>query len=266
MHITIHARPQIPWQRDYSICLSAGLAKHGISNSVQDYDSTKGTIAIILGPHWGRHLEMENFLQVNRAFIGKSEYDDSDTHCISVGWCGMNGRADFCLNDIDKDRWKLFMKEDDIHEYHKEGGVVLCGQADNGRSAVELADFYKHSKMAFPDAVFREHPSKPQEYVHNWSDTKLAVTLNSTVAVDALLNGNSVVSCDEGNPVYAWTQHNTADEYLYPDQIEIVQTLANCQYTRKEIQNGRFWEILSGERNGPLSSFHRNESKTSREG
>lgn len=254
MKVAIHARTNIPWQMYYLDKLQAGFRAHGITASHTNSNVKEADLDVILGPHWPMALEQGEFLQVNRAFMGISEWSPGSNHCVAIGWNGMNGRADFCIpKSLDKNRYKKFINIDTVWDYHKEGGVVICGQADAGRAPIDLNAWHHVMREVIPHAEFRPHPTKGHNE-HDWKLSQLAITLNSTVAVDALLHGNAVVSMDEGNPLWAWTPH-CGTELAYPDQEHIIQVLSHCQFHCTEVANGTFWEQLSGERSGPLSRF-----------
>ena len=83
---------------------------------------------------------------------------------------------------------------------------------------------------------FRPHPAMPVNptylpMTHDWDDVKQVITLNSSVAVDAILLGVPTVCEDEG--AMAWPGFKNGE-----DRLPWLHWLAHTQHHHEEIQDG----------------------------
>jgi hypothetical protein len=241
--VAIHCAPCVPWQQQYSQYVAAGLRRHGVEfDVISTRKRTKHSVAILLGPNIWKPAEEGEFIQVNRSFVGN--FHDN----VAISWGGFNGKGDFALPlNMDRTRLDKFIDRDDILPYNMKEGFVVCGQACPGRSTINV-DRWCQRQIDRYGAVFRPHPNHGQPTV-GWEETGCAITLNSTVGIDALMNGNTCVSMDEGNPLYGFTSHDP-NKLTYPDQQRVLEILAHCQWNYKEIENGDAWERLTTEKRG----------------
>ncbi len=88
---------------------------------------------------------------------------------------------------------------------------------------------------------FRKHPvaSNPttRPLARDWRDCGLAITLNSSIAVDAVLNGIPAVTMDEAAMAWDVTSHSLAC-VVRPDRRSWVRWLAWTQWHHDEIRAG----------------------------
>lgn len=206
---------------------------------------------MLFGPNYWVDLEQrgEPYLMVNRCFLG----DHLDN--LAIGWNGLNGRAQYCVEAIDPARWQRWISPSDLQPWRDTGDyLLLCGQADLGRCDryPGLKEWYEEIRTSTrEEIVFRAWPG-PRESVpleSQLSRAKLAVTLNSTVSVKTLIAGVPTITMDAGNPAHAICGH-TLEAVRRPERIPFLQYLAHCQWHFTEIEDGSFWEQLKARR-GP---------------
>jgi hypothetical protein len=71
----------------------------------------------------------------------------------------------------------------------------------------------------------------------------VAVVLNSSIAVKALMEGVPVVTMDRGSMAWEITGH-TLDDIRTPEREDWCHWLAWCQWSHDEIQEGTVWDFL----------------------
>ena len=258
LKIVLHATTVIPWQKRWTQFFVEGFKKHNIdievSSSTQKVDCD---IAILFGPNRWKNIEKSGipFIMVNRKFFGKEEHVAGDI--VALSWDGFNGEGYHCVKDIDPNRLAKFIDiENDIKEWQLDGTEYLvCGQADAGRSNLNLKDWYQSINVG---NRFRPHPTKAGTVLKPLSEdlvnVKAAITLNSTVAVEVLIEGIPVIAMDAGNPLYGNVGHSV-NEIRFPERIPMLTHLAHCQWHHSEISNGAFWKQLYPKTGNKLSEF-----------
>lgn len=178
----------------------------------------------------------------------------------SIGWNGLNGRADFCLpKKLDPSRFSDNFAP--LAPWREDGEYILImGQVPGDMSLAgrDLTSFYedaadKLSKKYGKPAFFRPHPHgsgrnfRPKiealsgELEAALEKAFLVVTYNSNSAVDAVIRGIPAFSADRGSMAWAVTSHNFDDKLARPDRTEWAIRLAHCQWTPEEIARGDYW-------------------------
>lgn len=168
-------------------------------------------------PHYERGAKV---LVMERGYIG-----DRFTW-TSYGWNGLNGRAIFPNIDDSGRRWSkhfcnFIEPRRDLHGDY----VLLIGQVegDAAISNVNIYEWYENAvkqikQLTDLPVMFRRHPQmkawnveKKIPGAQNTPDCSLSyalngaawvVTYNSNTGVDAILNGNAVIACDEGAMIW----------------------------------------------------------------
>lgn len=199
----------------------------------------------------GRHLVME---------LG---YFGDRTKWTSLGFDGLNGKADFVNANSPPDRWEQHVNL--LKPWREDGDFVLIIGQVPGDTAVEhvnLDRWYAEMARAITAAgekpVFRPHPITVKRDQPLWTGcdiimgdlsaslarAKWVVTFNSNVGVDALLAGVPVVAMDEGAMVYQLAGHEPGVRPPTPDRTQFFNNLAYCQWTMDEIKSGAAWKHL----------------------
>lgn len=206
------------------------------------------------------------YIVMERAFVGDR------FHWSSIGFNGLNGRADFRNKDIvDISRWNKHFE----HLYPKlphnpnSNKVLVIGQVmtDAAVAHVDINKWYSNTihqlnQMGY-DVIFRPHPLNKCHWENNklkytidkhndcidtfkTSDLKFAVTFSSNSGVLSILHGIPTVSIDEGSMIYDITSHDISNP-TYPDDDMLTQWKARLAYTQwspDEIKRGDFYDHI----------------------
>lgn len=247
----------------YLIAAKEGFARHGITAQVLPLGRTE---ACDLAVVWGFRKKAEmasgrRALIVERGYVG-----DRLGTWTSMGFDGLNGRADFRTEGKGPERWdRLFagyMKP--WRDGPGEGHVLIMGQVmgdaalqgfDVDRWAFDLCD-----RMVQHDLkpLFRPHPRARLSPLT--ADLPLAggdldaamaaadwvVTYNSNTGVDAVLAGVPTVSLDRGAMAFEVTGRRIFERPPTPDRTQWAAELAWRQWTIDEIRCGDAWDHLKG--------------------
>lgn len=227
--VTIHCEPQIAWQPAFAAKMSAGLDALGIENRVSASRERESDIAILLGTSMWRGIEATGrYLLVDRASFRDPEF-------VTLVWDRHGRRGNHCVPRRPKcDRWALHGVE--LHPWRAGmGHVVLCGQTESySPKWCSMGDWYRSAGNVCTH--FRPHPAQPVNptLLPEWTSfdgVARMITLNSSVAVDAIIRGIPTVVEDEGG--MAWPGFTTGD-----DRIPWLRWLAWTQWHHDEIAAG----------------------------
>jgi hypothetical protein len=122
--------------------------------------------------------------------------------------------------------------------------VVLCGQhATWSPHWQRPADWYRSVHATH----FRQHPAGDNPTglpeTREWTEAGRALTLNSSVGVEAVMSGVPTVTQDEGAMAWSVTSHDPA-ESITPDRTDWLHWLAWTQWSWTEIAEGKPWAHL----------------------
>ena len=127
----------------------------------------------------------EAVLLVDRCSFGNTN------EWVSLVWNGHGRRGDHCVRHVDPARWEKIGVE--VHPWQDIGKrIVLCGQVEPySPHWYRMTEWYASHREA---THFRPHPAMPVNPTYlpmtqDWDDVKQVITLNSSVAVDAILLG-----------------------------------------------------------------------------
>lgn len=224
----IHCSPGIPWQGPAADKLCQGLSRLGYRPVVTSSQERQPEgFPILLGTSMWRKVEQQlPFLLVDRCSFGDTN------HYVSLVWNGHGRRGDHKVPTSYSDRrWKTHGVE--IHKPHSGTAVVLCGQTDSYSPRWSTPEEWYSTH---PEAThFRPHPAGDAPLrlplTFAWEDVKLALTLNSSVAIEALLRGVSVKVDDEGGMAFGW-------EKAFSVRQRFFEWLSWTQWHWKEITEG----------------------------
>ena len=231
MKITLHYEPNIEWQQRRVEQFRAGLAALDIPVMLTT-SSTRinADPCVLFGTTFFTAIEAApgDWMLVDRCSFG-----DGD-EAVSLVWNGHGRRGDHKVpNDWDGSRWERY-RMPCIGGIVQDPGakrIVLCGQEQSySPDWPTLPVWYANWSSA---THFRPHPTagnptgKP-EYT-GW-DVSLAITLNSSVAIQYLLRGVPVVVDDAGGMAFDWDRHGSL--------LKFFEWLAWTQWTWDEIETG----------------------------
>ncbi len=248
----------------------AGVRRHGITvveGRVGETPFRRSDCLIING--WrkpGRaHTELIDaqlaaggrVLVIDRGYVRRKSY-------WSLGWDGLNGRADFRNKGMNPNRWARIGVE--LTPYRMTGrSVVVMGQVATDAAVihVDLPDWVRKTirrlrSLTDRPIVFRPHPKSPQDVVMEGAevhtghindalaDAWAVVTFNSNSAVDALIAGVPVFVADEGSMAWEIGCRDLAaiDAPPFPDRSQWAADLAYAQWTHGEMATGLAWDHL----------------------
>lgn len=243
--ITICANPSVPWQKEYLERFRKGFAKHGIKviHSTDRNRCPKTEVAMLFGPNYWKNIERthDNFLQVNRAFLGHH------TKAVAISWDGFNGLGRFCAEGRTEDKLYHYWVECRPWINNPEGYTLLFGQHDLGRCGAyaSLAEWHQAVVGATPrEIMIRPWPGRGN-FERQIAKAHSGVSLNSTVIVEALIAGLPMASMDRSSPAWAITSHRPYNPTPSIKRMEWLHYLAHCQWNWEEIERGDFWDQLS---------------------
>ena len=238
--------------------------------------SQAGHIDCDLAVFWSHKLDVvikrqqrsgRDYLVLEGGYVGTTappgeDYIAARTRFVSMGYNGLNGRAEFHNMDVPGDRWEKYFA-DKLQPWQREGElIVLLGQVrtDQSVKGIDLIGKYREwahlARIRFrQEVVLRPHPLDPSLVVpgvrtleatlsETLAQAKFVVTFNSNSAVDAILAGVPAVVFDRGSMAYAVAGHNL---YARPPMLwrqRWAERLAYTQWTKAEIENGDAWEHL----------------------
>lgn len=241
MLAVIHAQPRIAWQAEFAPKMARGLKALGVRcEVVSDAQRRDGALPILLGTTCWRALERGDYLLVDRASFG-------DPYFVQLVRNGHGRRGDHRVPErCDPARWEWVEDVSGVRVQPWRNGRrrVLCGQTEAySPDWPSLEAFYREVRATH----FRKHPagSNPTGLpeCRGWNDVGLAVTLNSSVAVEAVLAGIPTVTMDAGAMAWDVTGH-TPDEIVKPPRLPWLHWLAWTQWTHDEISEGTPWAHL----------------------
>lgn len=190
---------------------------------------------------------------------------DGPNHYYSVGFDGLNGRADFRNEDMPQDRLDRLGI---VMQPWRKGGshILLCGQVPWDASVQNvdvlkwLVDAVDHIRSKTDrKIVYRPHPKarehsppipgtdyslKPLE--DDLADCWAVVTYNSNTGVDAALLGRPVFAFDRGSMALPIANTKWADlaRPSKPCRQQWAANLAYAQWTPQEMKEGKPWQHL----------------------
>lgn len=268
MKIYIYPKP-IPYQEKELLYMVEGLKRHNIIPKIcNNFNPLDIPDLAIFWAHKRDdiiyHMKKHNkpYMVMERGYIGDR------FHWTSCGFNGLNGRADFCNEDIkDSYRWdkhfKQYMSEDYIDTSNRSHALV-AGQVigDAALKHVDINRWYidrirELNSLGIP-VIFREHPQSRLRFIDNsvkyrldthvnledsLKTAKFTVTFSSNSGVVSILKGIPTLSYDEGSMVYNITDHNV-NLIRTRDRQEWANKIAWTQWCPDEIKSGETWNHL----------------------
>lgn len=266
MKIVVHYSLDAEHQKEWGEAFVKGLQAHGEpSVTVTDRLSPRNMDAD-LAVFWGHKKTAVIDCQIERGkdyLVMERGYFNNRYTFLSLGFNGLNGRAEFHNQDMPSDRWdkhgthlaKPWRQRDGNH-------ILLIGQVEGDashRHLVDIKTWYEKTKLKLEmlqnkPVVFRPHPLslppsrriKGSTILEALEHAHCVVLFNSNSAVDSVIAGVPVVAFDEG--CMAWEVCGQKLEDVLnppkPDRQQWFNNLAYCQWTLDEVESGEAWEHL----------------------
>jgi hypothetical protein len=253
MRVVIFA--SAPHQRQTGEWMREGLERHGIEATFAEPQKPVACdLAIVWGHRW-KHIHKRQRLMGRDYLVMERGYFRDRMHFTSLGFNGLNGRADFLKNGADGSRWAKHGLE--MQPWHGGSYSLVIGQVP-GDASTEHADICAWYELVLEDApkpiYFRHHPLSGIPGIHAQvldcplhealAGAARVITFNSNTGVDAALAGTPVVAYDRGSMAWAVASHDVGAKDITPDRTRWAHELAWCQWTPDEIQSGEAWAHL----------------------
>lgn len=225
MGVLIHSQPSIPWHAPFAQKMQGGLKRIGITAGVTSSRARESDVAILLGTTLWRDVEKTGrYLLVDRCSFGDTR------QWVSLVWNGHGRRGNHCVPEDRVDRWDRVGVP--VKPWHTGSRAVLCGQTETySPDWPSLTEWYRTVRATH----FRPHPAGGNPtglpVARDWTDCGLAIVLNSSVGVDAVLNGVKVHAMDAG--AMAWDVSGQRG-----DRTEWLRWLAWTQWHHDEVAAG----------------------------
>lgn len=267
MKIVIHAQKRLEHHITRAESFEKGLRRHGIKNVIihPDYTHVECDLAIFWGMHRSKFIRQAQFDKKKDFLVMERGYVGNRFSFTSLGYNGLNGRADFCNENSPSDRWKKYFSNY-LKPWHTGKYVLLTGQVLGDASIKELRISYasivnqlkQHTKMPIH---FRKHPHRAMRHMQTpegcvtspyealedaLAGANVCITVNSNSGVDAILAGTPVINIDSGSMCWELSQHDykLINNPPHPDRTQWAYDIAYAQWTPEEIENGDAWEHL----------------------
>lgn len=257
--IDIVAEPNMAHHVSHAHALQVGLERHGVESRIRaPWQGVEADTCAC----WGWRLAAPLVRAGKRVLVMEHGYIGDRKQWTSLGWNGLNGRAQFAQA---RDEKRFDAHFDALYKPWQPGGeyALLVGQVDGDASlygmdfcawAVRAAgQIRKH--IGLP-VMFRPHPvaiefGQPQtiggaktlrgHLADAIAGAAVVVTFNSNTATEAMLAGKPTVTLDPG--AVAWPvaahEYRIQDE---PDRLTWAREVAWRQFTMEEIRSGFAWE------------------------
>lgn len=237
----IHCEPRIPWQPKRAAYFVEGFKAKGIPCEVTDSRTRIDDCpAVLLGTSCWRGIESDGgeFLLVDRCSFGDTE------RFVSLVWNGHGRRGDHRVpENLDGERWERLGVP--VFPWRVGSRRILCGQTETYSPTYRtIEDWYRGWHVWATH--FRPHPAARDAACFGVPtadsfENATALTLNSSIGVQCVLNGIPTVTMDEGAMAWDVTGHAPGDIRM-PDRETWCHWLAWTQWTDEEIREGIPWD------------------------
>lgn len=200
----------------------------------------------------------KDVLVMERAYIGDR------FHWTSLGWNGLNGRAQW-PDVTDPSRWMTHF-DGMLKDWKPANGAVntalLLGQVPSDAACRHvhleswLTNVAARLKQMGIRVTFRPHPKAPFLRVggtatsrmgplsEDLMDADMAINFNSNAGVEAVLAGVPTVSYDVGSMAWSVSSHSIDERRVTPSRNEWAYRMAWRQWLPEEISTGIAWKSV----------------------
>lgn len=263
--LTIIRSPTARHQCAHADSLQEGLKRHGVKATQQ----MRGAVAV--GTKyvacWGWRIGAAYRAAGHEVLVMERGYMGDRFAWTSLGWNGLNGRAEFHVRE-DASRFEQHFAHL-LQPWNPAGSyVLLIGQTPNDAALAgrDLSDWYAEqaaeARRVYGLPVrFRPHPlawsrghrrevpgtvlAPDGDLASEIAGAALVVTYNSNTGVESMLAGKPTVTADAG--AMAWpvaARSIVAATTSEPPRRPWAEELAWCQFTLDEIRSGFAWECV----------------------
>jgi hypothetical protein len=268
MKIAVVANPSATHQTETAQHIVKGFQRHGQAVELLSSPPVDGFDLVVM---WGvrrREVFQRQRRHGGRVLVMERAYLGDRYRWISLGFDGLNGRADFGKIDRGPERaakhWAGALKPwAPFENGHGQPSALIMGQCpgDMSLNGLRVADWVEKTAADLASkgwAVFlRPHPLAPPERRVKIPEAipgpfdlvvrgfDLVVTYSSNSGVDAMLAGVPVVAMDQGSMVWPIASRSLDSVQLCePDRQTWLDRLAWCQWLPEEVAAGDAWDHL----------------------
>lgn len=259
MRICIFTRPA-GHQAVHAEAFRDGLKRHGVNAQMETINTVVECDLAVFWGHRRRDIIARQKAIGGRYLVMERGYLGDRFVWTSLGYDGLNGRAEFCVGDASPDRWEQHFAHLMQPWRRRDGYALVMGQV-LGDASLEGANYPRWVAETVSDlkargwsVMFRAHPKDTGQrhgcstIAGSLSDAldgaAFVVTWNSNSGVDAALAGVPVVTCDRGSMAWEVAAHDLGDAGITPDREAWAHRLAWKQWRIDEIRDGTAWEYL----------------------
>ena len=266
MTFNVAIYPRHAHARRFQAAFCLGLSRHGITYVTGDANRpVKADMAIIWSHHEGAVIRQQKhdglpYLVMEAGFVG-----DRLEWC-SLGYNGLNGRADYRNANSPPDRWNKYFA--DVMRPWRDGGAytLVMGQlpGDFALLNCDIDAWYAEAAACLAAAwhkpvMFRPHPmAVERDQVKDvygterlngslkeaLSSAACVATWNSSSAIDAVLAGVPAIARDRGSMAWDVAAYDY-DNCVQPTRDQWAANLAYTQWLEAEIAAGEAWAHLT---------------------
>lgn len=266
MIVAIYYRDAAEYQREAAFAFAQGLRRHGVEpimiNSVVAARPVDCDLAVFWG-HRAGHIIAHQRRAGRRYLVMERGYIGDRFAWTSLGFDGLNGRAEFCNRGADPDRLDRFFPN--LIQPWRTGGeyALILGQVagdaalstlpggDLNRFYMDLAN--QAERLGLP-IKFRPHPKSitlpPKlpliggDLSEALANAAVTIAFNSNSLVDAVLSGVPSITIDPGAMAWPVSSHDFEAPLIRPDRRQWAAELAHAQWSLTEIAAGDAWDRL----------------------
>lgn len=246
-----------PWHKEPALWFQEGLKRHGVEAPIISQPEECDLLVC-----WGMNVAKRvrcPFLLMERAYLG-----DRNTW-VSLGYNGLNGKADFKNKNSPSDRWEKHFSGL-LQPWSRGDHILLALQIPGDHSLEGVNVNYPKiisnlKKLGYPIKI-RKHPARPSDL--NIKDSQITfadhqepileqvqkaralVAISSNTSVDAMISGTAVLNFSPYSMVWdlAMKEYEEILAPPTPDRTQWAYNMAYTQWLPEEIRNGEAWEHL----------------------
>jgi hypothetical protein len=238
----IHCNPAVAWQPKRAAYFAEGFKAAGIPYQITESRTRLDEgFPVLLGTTFWRGIERDggDYLLVDRCSFGDTE------RFVSLVWNGHGRRGNHRVpTGIPAWRWERYGVP--VRPWRSNGARrILCGQTETYSPHYQSLEAWYATVNA---THFRPHPAGAMYQLlpraPDFDACGLAITLNSSIGVQCVLDGIPTVTMDEAAMAWDVTSHSHSSIGGTCDRTAWCHWLAWTQYTDDEIREGQLWHHL----------------------
>lgn len=250
---------------DYFIPLKHSLVEDGVDVEVIKHledvplNSNFGIAWGIVNAQRLHDRGVKNVLVMERGYLSNRE------EWLSLGWNGLNGKANFNNSYVSSDRWKKYWQHNlKPWAIKNTNRILVCGQVLHDKTISDCDDYNLWLNTTINDlqnkgydVLFRPHPleknynitidckiTTQSNIIDDFNRCDCVVVWSSTVANQAVYNGIPAVTFSKFSMAYDVTSHSIDDLTYTPNREAWGIKLAYTMWNKDELMNGTAWNFL----------------------